>query len=419
MITKTTRIKLIVFVVVAVLGVGYATWRYAGGDRVIGNTTYTVPMKLGDTSGIFTNAEVTYQGVKVGRVGDVRLTKTGLNVDLVVDRGGPPIPPKVTGNIANRSAVGEQYVDLRPKDGSTTAGGQTLENTPEAQRTIAAEDTTAPPPTQGLINDVNSLATSVPKDSLRTVVDEAYNAFSGTGPDLQRLLDNTQEFTQTAQDNLPATKQLLDSSKTVLNTQVEEGGNLKQFAGDLRGLSGALKGSDQDIRNLINQTPPAAEQVNGLVDDNEQNFTNLLPQTWTTSEVLRTRKKGLEQIFVVYPMLAGAGDTILDANGNANLGLALNLMNPAPCVRGYESTKKRPARDTEQMPQNKQAYCAEPTGSPINVRGSTNAPYAGKPVQVQAPAEQPAAPQDSAAGVLGIPPLSPGPEQLPEMLDLK
>ncbi|WP_020499528.1 MCE family protein [Sciscionella marina] len=416
MITRTTKIKLIVFVIVAILGVGYATWRYAGGDRVIGNTTYTVPMKLGDTSGIFTNAEVTYRGVKVGRVGEVRLTKTGLDVDLVVDRSAPPIPAEVTGTIADRSAVGEQYVDLKPKQGVSSTG-RTLENEPEDKRTIAAADTSAPLPTQDLINDVNGLSTSVPLDSLRTVVDEAYTAFGGTGPDLQRLLDDSQKFISTAQDNLPATQQLLDTSRTVLGTQIKEGSNLKQFAGDLRGVSASLKGSDADIRSLIDKTPPAAQQVNGLVNDNAQNFPKLLPQLWTTSEVLRTRNKGLEQTFVVYPMLAGAGDTILDANGNANLGFALNLMNPAPCVRGYESTKKRPAADTNPLPQNKQAYCAEPSGSPINVRGSVNAPYAGKPVEVK-PVQAQQQPKDSPAGLLGITPLGPGPQDLPKALDL-
>lgn len=417
MLTKTTRIKLIVFAIVAVLGIGFAGWRYAGGDRVIGNTTYTVPMNLPSSQGIFTNAEVTYHGVKVGRVGDVQLTDTGLRVKLVLDRGGPPIPRKVNATVADRSAVGEPYVDLKPKKDAGTA--HTLEKASKGERTIAAKDTTTPLPTQDLINDVNGLATSVPRGSLRSVVDESYRAFHDTGPQLQRLMDSVQSFTATAKDNLPQTKRLLDTSRTVLGTQVHESGNLKKFAGDLRGVSASLKGSDKDLRKLIHQAPPALQQVNGVINDNGENITKLLPQTLTTSEVLRTRNSGLEQLFVTYPIIAGAGDTILSDSGDANLGLALNLFNPAPCVRGYESTKKRPARKTKPLPQNKQAYCAEPPGSPIDVRGAQNAPYAGKPVKASASKSEQRdtkAPPNSAAGLLGLTPLGPSPDKLVKQL---
>jgi phospholipid/cholesterol/gamma-HCH transport system substrate-binding protein len=48
---------------------------------------------------------------------------------------------------------------------------------------------------------------------------------------------------------------------------------------------------------------------------------------------------------------------------------------------------------------NEGAYCAEPPGSPIGVRGSQNAPFGGKPVEVPMPT---AAPQQSVPGLPGI-----------------
>lgn len=421
MLTRTTRTKLIIFLIVGVLAVGYGVWRYAGGDKLIGNRTYPVQMTLGDTTGIFTNAEVTYRGVAVGRVGPIKLTKTGLQVELDVERNAPDIPSDVSATIANRSAVGEQYVDLRPKD----SHGPYLKDLADDKRVIAAKDTTTPLPPQDLLNNLNGLSTSLPLNSLRTVVNELNTGFSGTGPDLQRLLDATQSFTRGAQANLPAFTQLLSSSRTVLDTQNDEASNLKSFSKNLRNVSQTLKSSDGDLRKVIREAPPAMNELNGVINDNGKNLSSLLANQLTVSELLRTRNAGLEQVLVTYPVLTGGADTALGSDGRAQLGLVTNLFDPPLCTKGYEGTHRRAGDQLSDTPMNRNAYCAEPTNSPIDVRGSQNAPYAGVPVQQQAgtqsseSAAAPApAPSNSVGGVLGIAPLGPGASDLSKFLKL-
>ncbi|MBY8852911.1 MlaD family protein, partial [Saccharothrix sp. MB29] len=62
-----------------------------------------------------TGGEVTYRGVPVGRVGPIRLVDRRVEVELRITAGAPPIPADLEAVVANRSAVGEQYVDLRPR----------------------------------------------------------------------------------------------------------------------------------------------------------------------------------------------------------------------------------------------------------------------------------------------------------------
>jgi phospholipid/cholesterol/gamma-HCH transport system substrate-binding protein len=69
----------------------------------------------------------------------------------------------------------------------------------------------------------------------------------------------------------------------------------------------------------------------------------------------------------------------------------------------FRSTHQRGANETTDVPPNQQAYCAEPPGSPIGVRGSQNAPFGGKPVEVPAPAAAPQAPVPGLPGVLSLP----------------
>jgi phospholipid/cholesterol/gamma-HCH transport system substrate-binding protein len=410
MLTRTVRIQLIAFIVIAVVAVVYAAFRFTNIEKLFGEEGYTVKMNLAQSGGIFTNAEVTYRGVNVGRVGDLRLTKDGIQVDLNIEHGAPGIPSDVDAVVANRSAVGEQYVDLRPR----TNTGPYL----SGSSVISADRTKTPVGTDAVLRDLDSLASSVPVDSLRTVVDELYLAFKGTGQDLQVLLDSTRDLTKAATANLPQTVQLINTGGTVLDTQNAESSNLTEFGKDLKLLTEQLKTSDGDIRRLITATPPAATSITNLLSESGTGLSVLFANLLTTSNILKVRNNGLEYSLVAYPLLTAAAQGLLaSGDGTAHLGLALNLFNPPPCTRGYENVQKRDGTDTgppKAIPA--QTYCAEPKGSPINVRGSQNAPFNGVPqpptqAQIAAnanrPAEQLAAlRQGSVPGTLSQPGLS-------------
>ncbi len=371
MLLRKTKLQLVAFVIISVVAIVYALIRFAGLGQVFGQEGYTVKLELKESGGIFQNAEVTYRGFNIGRVGELRLTKSGLEADLNIEPDAPQVPSDLQAVVANRSAVGEQFVDLRPKS----------ENGPylQAGSVIPADRTKTPVSTERLIGDLDSLASSVPTDSLRTVVDESYNAFNGTGGDLQQLLDTARSFTTTAQEYLPQTIQLLDAGGKVLKTQNDTASSMKSFSEDLNKLTGQLKNSDGDIRRLIGITPQVANQISEVLAESGPGLGALTANLLTTSNLLVTRLDGLEQGLVTYPILA-AGANSVAKDGTAHLGLALNLFNPPSCTKGYIGYDKyRTGADTTPRAPKDNAYCAEPKGSPINVRGSQNAPYNGVP----------------------------------------
>jgi phospholipid/cholesterol/gamma-HCH transport system substrate-binding protein len=382
MLTRKVVIQVVVFAVVAVVAVAYAAIRYAGIGSSIADPGYTVRLELADGGGIFTNAEVTYRGVAVGKVTAMRLTADGIEVDLHINSSAPRIPSDLQAAVADRSAVGEQYVDLLP----TTSAGPYL----TANSVISQNRTSVPPPTQNLLANLDQLADSVPTDSLRTVVDELDNGFNGTGPDLQKLLDSVSDFTKTAQAQLPQTTQLLDTGKTVLDTQNDEAGSIESFSQSLREVAAQLKTSDPDLRKLIANAPAAATQITDLLAESGQQLGDLLANTLTTANILETRQSGLEMVMVAYPELAGAAGTVVPGDGTAHLGLALNLFNPPPCTQGYQGTQHRAGNVTSNAKVNPNAYCATPPSTGVDVRGAENAPFNGVP--------QPAASGSSGSG---------------------
>ncbi|GAA0504788.1 ABC transporter substrate-binding protein [Saccharopolyspora subtropica] len=365
MLTRRVRLQILAFVVIALVGVSYAGARYAGLDRLFGPRGYVVTLQLANTGGIFDNAEVTYRGVPVGRVGTIRLTDRGVEVPLDIDSSAPRIPADVEAVVTNRSAVGEQYVDLRPRsnDGPYLQDGSV----------ISQQSATTPLPVETLMTSLDEFARSVPEDSLRTVVSELGTAFRDNGGHLQTILDTSREFTAAAQQHLPQTVQLLADGKAVLATQNEQGSAIRSFSRDLRALSEQLKRSDDDLRAVLERAPSAARQVSAFLQENQQ-LGPLLANLTTTSQVLARRTDGLEQIMVLYPAIVTASNTVVPGDGTAHFGLVLNVFDPLPCTRGYEGTPRRDGTDLTPIPLNTQARCAEPRGSDTSVRGAQNAP---------------------------------------------
>ena len=178
-----------------------SSFSYVGLDRLLLGDGVDVAADFSDSGGIFVNAEVTYRGVGVGRVSDMQLTDDGVRVTLTIDPDATRLPADTTAVVANRSAVGEQYVDLRPDgdQGPYLTDGSVI---PQSRTAI-------PIPVEQLLLDVDDLVGSIDTDDLRVVVDELGTAFAGAGDDLARLLDNGDLLLARAEQSLPQTLQLI------------------------------------------------------------------------------------------------------------------------------------------------------------------------------------------------------------------
>jgi phospholipid/cholesterol/gamma-HCH transport system substrate-binding protein len=367
MLKRSTRIQLVVFAVIAVLVIGFTGFHYASLGRVLGlRGYYVVQLELANAGGIFPQADVTYRGVSVGRVGAVRLTSTGVEADLDISNAAPPIPANLQASVADLSAVGEEYVNLRPvtSSGPYLTGGSV----------IPRRDTQLPLPVTTLLTSVNELATSVPLGELRTVLDNLATGFGGTSTSLQALIDGQNKFIRASGAALTQTDTLIQDSQTVLKTQNDEAAAFRSFAASSRLFAGQLVASDGDLRRLFANGAPAATQLAGLITDNTPTLGALIANLLTTSELTLTRGAALEETFSALPAAIAAGSTVITTKG-ARFGVALTFFNPLPCTAGYQGTKIRNGLDTSPGPPlNTNARCTSPPSTGIDVRGSANAP---------------------------------------------
>ena len=256
MITRRTKIQLVVFVVITLLGCSYVGAKYAQLDKVIMDTSYEVVAHYPESGGIFVGAEVTYRGVRIGQVNDMVLTDEGVDVVLEIEnKWEDTIPADTKALVGNRSAVGEQYVELQPN----VDPGKGVPVLKDGSEII---ETGVPIRTEKLLADVSETVASVNRKALQTTIKELGIAFGGTGDHLQQIIDTGNAFIREADKNFDVTSALITDGNTVLQGQLDSESSLRTFATELSAFSDTLVGADQrspqDHRHRVVLCQPAA-----------------------------------------------------------------------------------------------------------------------------------------------------------------
>jgi phospholipid/cholesterol/gamma-HCH transport system substrate-binding protein len=368
-ISLKVKIQLAFFVAITLVGTAFVGARYAQLDEWFSDQTYTVDAHFAASGGIFTGAEVTYRGVGVGRVGALDLTDAGVDVALEIENEHDDIPADVDAVVANRSAVGEQYVDLQP----ATDAEPYLDDGDE----IALDRTSVPLTTTKLLIDIDELVNSVNRPNLRTTVTELGKAFGGAGEDLGTIIDTGNAFIEAADRNFGLTVRLIRESRRVLDTQIDSAPHIRDFARDLALFSDTLAASDADLRLVIDEGSVAASAVRRLIDENADALASLFGNLATINEIVAVRIDGLREVLVLYPYVVEGGYTVVAKDPftglyDAHFGLVFTS-EPHVCNDGYQTTNKRPPANLSEVPLNVIAHCEEPQ-TLSNARGAQHAP---------------------------------------------
>ncbi len=363
--TRGVRVRLLAFVILSAVGIVYVASNFLGiTDRLLGRGL-SIEATLPASGGLFTGSEVTYRGVKVGKVSSMDVTPKGLSARLAL-KDGTKIPLDSKMYVHNLSAVGEQYLDFEPPDNDP----------PYAKNGDVIRGSAASLPTseEVLLTQMNSLVTSVDGTELSTVVGEAGTMFRDTANPLQRMVDSGSQFVDEAAANTDSTITLLETGRTVLQTQADHEQDIKTFARGLADLTGTLRTSDKDLRTILQGGPPAVREVNSLLKGLEPTLPIFLSNLVTTNQVLTTNIPALEQMLVVFPHVISAGFTGTPGDGYGHINLQFNN-NVPPCTKGYKPPSQwRPASDTTDAPVYP-AHCN--SGPPLSMRGFNHAPKSG------------------------------------------
>jgi virulence factor Mce-like protein len=375
MLTPFVRNQLIIFTIASVIGVGVMVFTYMHLPMLFGVGRLTVKLELPAAGGLYRFSNVTYRGVQIGEVTSVALTDTGAEATMRLATS-PKIPADLQADVRSVSAVGEQYVDLRPR----TDSGPYLHD----GSVIPVQDTSIPQQVGPMLDQVNALVKSIPKDRLSDLLDESFQAFNGSGDDFQSLLDSSSKLTNDVNGVSDQTRSLINDSGPLLDSQAETTDSIRTWAHSLAGITGEVAKDDPQVRAILQRGPGFANEVSSLLSQIKPTLPVLLANLTTLGQILVTYNPSLEQILVLFPgtvaLQQSFGIMKNNPEGYPLSDFAFVIGDPAGCTVGFlPPSQWRSPADTSVIDTPDGLYCKLPQDSPLAVRGARNLPCMGHP----------------------------------------
>ena len=176
---------------------------------------------------------------------------------------------------------------------------------------------------------------------------------------------------------------LIEDSGPLLDSQAQTTDSLRTWARSLAGITGQVVANDPQVRTLLQEGPPAANEVSRLLDQVKPTLPVLLANLTTFGQVAVTYHPSLEQVLVLLPPFVG--DVLSSAPENNPTGIPLGdfriqIGDGPPCTVGFlPPSQWRSPADLTTIDTPDGLYCKLPQDSPIVVRGARNSPCMGVP----------------------------------------
>lgn len=374
MLSRHIKRQLLAFALVSAVALSILGVRYLGIPESMGVGRYEVTVSMPEASGLYAGAPVTYQGVQIGTVSATTLTPRGATASLSL-KNGHSVPSSARAEIRTGSVIGEPYIGLVPPDGD----GKPARAFRDGDM-IPGSRVKLPISTATMLTEVRALMDSIPKDALRSTLEEAAAAFGGSSSTLASIIDSGNLLTEAAAKNQQPTLDLIDNAETVLATQDAQNAEIREWATGLDTFSAALARADGDVRTVLKNGGPTADSVTALL----KSLTTVLPalavDTSNLGKVLNVYQPALKHLLIVLPGL-------LEANGSAQnyysdqdygesgLSFKLTVNDPPICEVGFpEAGKMRAPENLTPMPLPANSYCKVAHSDPRVVRGARNMP---------------------------------------------
>ena len=240
---RRVKIQLVVLTVIALVALTVMSLHFVKLPAMLfGVGRYTVRMELPQSGALYQTGNVTYRGTEVGRVQSVHLTNGGVEAVLSL-KSSIHIPRDLKAEVHSQSAVGESYVELLPRNGTSPP----LKD----GDVIPLTDTSVPPDINALLSAANTALQAIPHDNLKTVIDESYTAVGGLGPELSRIVKGGSNLSIDARKNLDPLVALIDNWQPVANSQIQTSDAIAAWASHLATVTTELQTHDKAVAAVI------------------------------------------------------------------------------------------------------------------------------------------------------------------------
>ncbi|WP_132992284.1 MCE family protein [Gordonia zhaorongruii] len=367
-ITRFVRMQLVIFSLVSIVSLVIVAVFYIRIPQMFGVGSYTVNVTMPSTGGLYQNANVSFRGVDVGKVKGVHLTSDGVQAELTID-SGTSIPKNSAASVRSVSAIGEQFVAFNPPQ---DASGDSLGD----GDTVHTDD--LPVEISSMLDRADDLLADVSDTGVRSLMDEAFTAFNGTAPDLQRLMDSMTLFVNSMDKNVDSVISLVRQAGPILETQNRTADEIRSWTADMTKVTDQLRASRPDISDILAKGPGVAQQAESLFSEMGPGFERGIANLRVAAHTQAVYLPNLRQTIVLYPRVLSALITALNTGSNrhgANVSFGLGFQDPPTCTVGFlppDQWRFPSATKAQDLPPG--MLCRLPQDSNTAVRGARNFP---------------------------------------------
>ncbi|QSR27547.1 MCE family protein [Nocardioides aromaticivorans] len=235
----------VLILVILVAGVLYVADTVVGGSLF--RNPYHLTVELPQAAGLHEGSVVTYRGQRIGEVTAVRLSDAegvGAVAELEIE-SDVEIPTDSAMEVRNLSAVGEQYLDVRPR----TDSGPFLAD----GATVPVASTSVPVNVPDVLAHAQGLMSHLDVADIRTIADETAAIF-GNGDedvDLRALAIEMETAFAMLRRLEPDLTTLARRSEKPLATVADLSPEIRRMAADLEAIAAALADATPALRRTV------------------------------------------------------------------------------------------------------------------------------------------------------------------------
>ncbi|MBO3745315.1 MCE family protein [Streptosporangiaceae bacterium NEAU-GS5] len=242
----------------AALGVVMTIWAFTSVIRLdVLTHPYRISAEFVSSPGLVEQFDVAYLGVRVGKIGAVRLAPGKVVVGLDIDHG-VTLPQGITAEVRRKSAIGEPYVELSPpakETGRTMAEGEV----------IPLGRTSVPLDYKKLFEGLGRLLNAVPPRDAQIIVHELATGLDGRADSLRGIVDDAHDVTRTLAANSAVLDQLADEVTRLAHTIAGKRDKIASGVTDFHTVTSSLRRSRQDLLRFLDEGPKTFQQIDYLI----------------------------------------------------------------------------------------------------------------------------------------------------------
>ncbi|MEV4240720.1 MULTISPECIES: MCE family protein [unclassified Nocardia] len=244
--------------------------------------TYTA--YFADAGGLVPGDNVQVAGVKSGRVEQVKLDGAKVYVRFTLDEA-IVLGNKTSAAIKTNTVLGRKSLEVTPSGSGST----------RTNETIPLDRTTSPYSLTDALGDLSNTVKGLDMDKVNQTLDALSTTFADTPAPLRSALDGVTQLSRSLNARDQALTELLRRAQNVTKVLADRSNQINALLVDGNELLGELDRRRGALSQLIVYINGLAQQLTGLVNDNEAQLKPTLDRLNSVLALLQSNKDNLSK----------------------------------------------------------------------------------------------------------------------------